>query len=320
MIRGIKLSTRVLGAAVGLQVVVMVTVCLLVLVEHRSSLSLRPFRWSSVTGGLAGLSAGFPLAMYMFIGWENGPALAEETRDPQRAVPRALGLSIAAATMLFLLFAYATLVGLGGSTSHLEPSSIPFLSVADTALGPVASLAWIVGIVSVLATLVAGTTSQARMLFDAGRENFLPRPLSRVHRHYRTPAVALTAIIVASLVLIGLWAVAHLIGTGTGSMNAVGLYAEFSTFGTILIFFVYGVTALSLPLLVWRAHRGYFSWWRHLLIPALALGALVVPFVELLSPGQPAPYDLFPVLAAGVALSALGLAWARRGTSPPAHH
>jgi hypothetical protein len=31
--------------------------------------------------GLAGLSAGFPLALFMFIGWENGPALAEEWRS-----------------------------------------------------------------------------------------------------------------------------------------------------------------------------------------------------------------------------------------------
>jgi amino acid transporter len=52
-----------------------------------------PFSWAHLTGGLAGLSAGFPLALFMFIGWENGPALAEESRDPRRTIPRALYLS-----------------------------------------------------------------------------------------------------------------------------------------------------------------------------------------------------------------------------------
>ena len=67
------------------------------LVDQRAHLSGIPFSWAHLTGGLAGLSAGFPLALYMFIGWENGPALAEECRDPRRTVPRALYISIAIA-------------------------------------------------------------------------------------------------------------------------------------------------------------------------------------------------------------------------------
>jgi amino acid transporter len=62
----------------------MVAVCVLVLVDQRAALSGIPFSWAHLTGGLAGLSAGFPLALFMFIGWENGPALAEESRNPRR--------------------------------------------------------------------------------------------------------------------------------------------------------------------------------------------------------------------------------------------
>jgi amino acid transporter len=74
--RGIKLSTNAVRAAVFIQVAIMVAICLLVLVDQRAVLSGVPFLWSHLTGGLAGLSAGFPLALFMFIGWENGPALA----------------------------------------------------------------------------------------------------------------------------------------------------------------------------------------------------------------------------------------------------
>ena len=73
------------------------------LVDRRAHLSGVPFSWAHLTGGLGGLSAGFPLALYMFIGWENGPALAEECRDPRRTVPRALYMSVAIGVALLAL-------------------------------------------------------------------------------------------------------------------------------------------------------------------------------------------------------------------------
>lgn len=139
-----------------------------------------PFSWAHLTGGLAGLSAGFPLALYMFIGWENGPALAEECRDPRRTVPRALYTSVAIGTALFVFFAYATVTGFDYDVSSIGRSSVPFLTVADHYLGGAAILAWIAGIVSVLATVIAATNSQARMLFDGGRSGLLPAWLGRL--------------------------------------------------------------------------------------------------------------------------------------------
>ncbi len=296
MIRGVRLSTRIVGIAVGIQVLIMVAVCMITLVEQHRHLSLDPFRWSHLSGGLAGLSAGFPLALYMFIGWENGPALAEEARDPTRTVPRALFLSVGIAAFLFLLFAYSTIIGFHEDVSSTGRSSIPFLVIADRALGSVAFLAWIVGIVSVLATFLAGTTSQARMIFDGGREGFLPSRLGRVHARFQTPVAALATIVGTGIAIIVLWGIIHIIGVGTGSMNPVGLYAECSTFGTSIILIVYAATNLSLPVFMWRRHRARFSILRHVVVPALGTAALIVPFAELFAPGQPAPYDLFPYL------------------------
>jgi amino acid transporter len=127
------------------------------------------------------------LALYMFIGGENGPALAEECRDPERTVPRALYRSIAIGTALFVLFAYATVTGFYYDVSSIGRTSVPFLTIADHGLGEVAVLAWIAGIVSVLAALVAGYSSQARMLFDGGRTGLLPAPLGRLREQTNTP-------------------------------------------------------------------------------------------------------------------------------------
>jgi len=303
-VRGVRLSTIVVGVAVLVQVAIMVVVCVVVLFDKRAQLSGAPFSWGHLTGGLAGLSAGFPLALYMFIGWENGPALAEECRDPKRTIPRALYISVAIGAALFVLFAYATVTGFGYDLSSLGRSSVPFLTVADRYLGRAAVTAWVAGIVSVLATLVSGTNSQARMLFDGGRRGLLPAWLGRVRSQVDTPVNALLLMAAVGLGIIGIWWLSHVVGGDRGSLNPVGLYAECSTMGTIVILFVYFLTSLSLPIFMWRRHRGSFSLLRHVAVPLLGSLTLIVPFVELCKPGQPSPYNDFPYIAVAIAAAA----------------
>jgi amino acid transporter len=306
--RGVKLSATAVGAAVLVQVAIMVAACLLVLVDQRAHLSGIPFSWAHLTGGLAGLSAGFPLALFMFIGWENGPALAEEARSPRRTIPRALYISVAIAAALLVFFGYATITGFRYDVSSIGRSSVPFLTMADHYLGAAAVLAWIAGIVSVLATLVAGADSQSRMLFDGGRTGLLPAKLGQVRPRSGTPVNALLFMAAAGLGIIGVWWVTRLITGDTGSMNPVGLYAECSTMATIVILFVYLLTMVSLPVFMWRRHRDSFSPIRHVVIPVLGSITLIVPFVELCQPGQPAPYNAFPFIALALVAAAAVIA------------
>jgi amino acid transporter len=180
--------------------------------------------------------------------------------------------------------------------------------VADHYLGGAAVLAWVAGIVSVLATLVAGSNSQARMLFDGGRSGLLPAWLGHVREPVDTPVNALLLMAGAGLGIIGVWWSSHLVGVNTGSMNPVGLYAECSTMGTIVILFVYFLTTLPLPNFMWRRHRHSFSPLRHVAIPVTGALTLVVPFVELCKPGQPAPYSEFPYIALAIVAAATVIA------------
>jgi amino acid transporter len=84
MIRGIAVSTKLAGLFFGFEMAVLVVVSVVVLIKNGGHLSLAPFEPSHITNGLTGLAAGFPLAIYLFIGWENSAALAEETGDPRR--------------------------------------------------------------------------------------------------------------------------------------------------------------------------------------------------------------------------------------------
>ncbi len=304
-LRGASPSTAVIAAALVLQVGIMVVTCLIVLVQEGAHLSAAPFSWSHVSGGLAGLAAGFPLALYMFIGWENGPALAEETREPQRTIPRALYISIAIATLLFVGFAYTTIVAYHYDTSSIGRASIPFLAMADHYLGSAAILAWVVGILSVLTTLVAALNAQARMLFDGGRSGLLPARLGTSRPPGETPVAALFAMTAVGLAVVVGWWLCHATGLLGGSSDPVSLYAEASTMGTILVLFVYVLTAVSLPVFIRRHHPDAFSPVRHVVMPLLGGLTLVVPFFALFHPGQPVPYSVFPYASVAVLIASI---------------
>jgi amino acid transporter len=285
-------------------VLIMIAVCVVVLVDQRSNLSSAPFSWSHLNNGLTGLSAGFPLALYMLIGWENAPALAEETRDPRHTIPRGLYIALSLATALFVLFAYTTITGFHYDTDSIGRASVPFLEMADHYLGDAAILAWLVGIASVFCTLVAAVNAQARMIFHGGRSGLLPSRLGKSRPPGKTPVNAVMAMAVVGLGIVVIWWLCHATGLLGGTADPVILYSECSTMGTILVLFVYVLTAASLPVYMWRRHRDSFSVVRHVAIPALGALILVIPFIELFNPGQPSPYSVFPYLSVATLLAA----------------
>ena len=94
MFRGVAVSTRLAGFFFGFEITVLLVVSIAALIKNGGHLSTVPFQPSHLLNHFSGLALGFPLAVYLFIGWENSAALAEETTNPRRNVPRAVFMSI----------------------------------------------------------------------------------------------------------------------------------------------------------------------------------------------------------------------------------
>ncbi|MBO0771673.1 MAG: APC family permease, partial [Actinobacteria bacterium] len=309
MARGVSLSTKVAGFFFAFEMLVLVVVSVAALIKNGGHLSLTPFEPSHISNGLSGLSAGFPLAVYIFIGWENSAALAEETDNPRRNVPRAVFASVAIMGISYVLFAYATVSGFGYNVSKLGAAQVPFISVADSVLGVLAFFAYLAGLTSTLGALIAGTNSQARLVFNAGREGLLPRWIGRVHSTRRTPVTALLVFVGISLVIIGGWALLHVAGGSTGAMDPIEYFFESSTMGTILVLVVYLLSNLALPFYYRKYRPAEFSVVKHAVLPGLGALAIVVPLYYLAKPGQPTPYNWFPYAALAVVVVAAAYAF-----------
>lgn len=303
MIRGVSVSTKVAGFFFAFEITVLIIVAVVAIIQNGGHLSLTPFEPSHITNGMSGLAAGFPLAIYLFIGWENSAALAEETNDPRKNVPKAVFTSVAIMSISYIVFAYATVTGFNYNVTKLGNASIPFITVANGTIGVLAFLAYLAGMTSTLGALVAGTNSQARLIFSAGREGLLPSIIGKVHQERRTPMNAILTFIGISVLLIGGWAIVHLLGSGT--MDPINFFAESSTMGTILVLIVYLLANLALPFYYKKYRPADFRIVRHGVLPILGALSIVVPLYYLAKPGQPTPYNWYPYIALAIVVLAV---------------
>ncbi|MGV9752615.1 amino acid permease [Nocardia farcinica] len=153
------------------------------------------------TFGWYGLLAAASLVFFAFIGFDVVATTAEETKNPQRNVPRGILGSLAVVTVLYV----AVSLVLTGMVSYTELSGEN--ATLATAFGlhgvtwaeKIIAVGALAGLTTVVMVLYLG---QTRVLFAMSRDGLLPRPLAHTGRH-GTP-VRLTIIVgVACAVLAG---------------------------------------------------------------------------------------------------------------------
>ena len=296
MVRGVHLSTRWAGGFFLLEMIVLVLVSVIILITHAGKLSFAPFNPGNITGGLAGIGLGFPIAVYMFIGWENSASLAEETANPRRNIPRAIYASILLMGLSYLLFAYATVVAFNYNVNALSTSAVPFIDAAKSISGFLALLAYIAGFTSTISCLIAASNAQSRLIFNAAREGLLPSWIAKVHATNRTPW---TSFLVYFIIGLG---IVYILGWTT---DPIVFFGQIGTLGTILVALTYLVSNIALPFFYRRYHPDQFSFVKHLILPVLGILAIGFPLWGLIQPGQPSPFNIYPWVALGIIVLAL---------------
>ena len=306
VIRGVGLSTFWSGVFFYFEAGLLILGSILMMAIHPHFLNLAPFRFSNLSGGLAGFGAGFPLAIYLFIGWENSASLAEETENPRLNIPRALITATLAIGVFYIFLAYATIVGFSMNQRVLGASQLPFIDGLRISAPSLLAVAYVAGITSILGSLIGLVNSQSRIIFNSGREGLLPAFLGKIHPQHQTPHSAMWAFLVITVALI--------LGFGLlGGVSPLNYFGFAGTLGTIPIILTYMVTNLALPVYVIRHHRSELDVLRHILLPAVGTLVMLLPLWGLVQPGQPWPFNVFPWIALGVlALSVVyGLVIAR---------
>jgi len=130
--------------------------------------------------------AGAALAFYAFIGFEDVVNVAEEVKNPERNVPRAIVIALGIAGVIYILVAWLSVQVLDPAT--LAASKAPLLDVVRRAqpnFPPV--IFTIIAAFAVLNTALLNFVTASRLIYGMSREGLLPAWFSKLHPERSTP-------------------------------------------------------------------------------------------------------------------------------------
>jgi len=145
---------------------------------------------SLISGGdFGGVLSGAALIFFAFIGFDEVISLSEETKNPERTVPRALILSLVVSTMLYTGVAISGVSILGADV--LGASTRPMADILEVGLGSAsADAVSLIALFSTASTVLLALTAASRIMFGMASNGHLPVPLAKV-RDGRVPQNAL---------------------------------------------------------------------------------------------------------------------------------
>ncbi|MEB8343061.1 amino acid permease [Streptomyces endophyticus] len=135
--------------------------------------------------GVMGIFTAAAVVFFAFIGFDVVATAAEETRNPQKDVPRGILGSLAICTVLYVGVA-AVVTGMQ-NYKELDPGAPlaeAFKSVGHPFWAGLISFGAVIGLTTVCMILLLG---QSRVFFAMSRDGLLPPVFSAVHPKFRTP-------------------------------------------------------------------------------------------------------------------------------------
>jgi APA family basic amino acid/polyamine antiporter len=137
------------------------------------------------------------LFYFAYIGFPRIATTAEEVKEPEKTIPRAILMALTISVLIYL-FTSITAVGLIGY-ERLGTSPTPIADAADTiGLKEIAEAGALMATFSVILTSVMG---QSRVLFAMARNEEIPDFLSRIHSRFDTPVFSILLSGVAMAIL-----------------------------------------------------------------------------------------------------------------------
>ena len=160
---------------------------------------------------MAGLMGTVMLAVFAFIGFESLANIAEEVRDPQRTLPRAIFLTLALSTLLYVLVVWVALVAV--PSEELAQSKAPLALVFERLTGASPRTMSLIAIVATLNGIIVQIIMASRVLYGLARQGELPAFFGAVNSATQTPINATavtTALVLVFAVLLPLHHLADL--------------------------------------------------------------------------------------------------------------
>jgi amino acid transporter len=279
-------------------------------------LSLSPFSEHYSIKGWGGIGYGMIFGFSGFAGFEAAAALGRETRNPRRAIPRAVMYSLIGAGLFYVYITYALSIGYGvksGATWAVDPT--PLNTIANKYAGStwaqtIDALVAISGFSGALGIVMLSS----RIFYDMGRGGIGVPWLVKLHERFNSPT-RLVLIICSVALVTGV-----VVGEATTPATIVGFIGSSTTLGLILVYFAIALAGLrNFNTRESRAGQNALVQASSIVLPIVAMGLLGFAFYSSVVPGPAFPYNLAPYMVVLFALIGLTIYWRahKRGVIDP---
>lgn len=185
-------------AKITSNIMVIIKIVILLIVISVGAFWVNPENWSPFApNGVSGVLKGISGVFFAYIGFDAISTTAEETKNPQRDLPRAMIYSLIITTVLYVAISLV----LTGMVSYKElgvgdPLAFVFSRLHLNFLSGFIAIGAIIAMASVLLVFQLG---QPRIWMSMSRDGLLPQKFATIHPRFRTPSFAtiITGIFVA---------------------------------------------------------------------------------------------------------------------------
>lgn len=155
-----------------------------------------PEMWTGIGSPVvaAGVLSASLLAFFAFIGFESLTNIAEEVERPERTLPRAIFLTLAISTLLYIAVVWVALLSV--PRADLARSAAPLSLVFERVTGASPLAISIVAIIATFNGIIAQMVMASRVIYGLADRGQLPSPFARVNRVTRTPLVATLFVVI----------------------------------------------------------------------------------------------------------------------------
>lgn len=317
--RSAELSAKVLGVLMVLEFAILLIFNIAVVgAKGFAAFPAESFTPHQAFSGTLGI--GLLFALTSFIGFESAAIYGEESKDPERTVPRAMYISVASISAFYVVTAWIIIGAAGGpgapAMAQSQLGDMVFTLAKDYGGEILYSATAVLLCTSVLASYLALHNAASRYLFALGREHMLPAVLGGYHQRHLSPHIGSLAITGITVLVLGFMA---LLGADPYTVIAAG----FVGLGTLGIIFVQAITAVAVLVFFWK--RPDRSLWRGIVAPAIGAFGLGAGFVlatlnySILTGSDSAWVNLVPLLLPLVAILGIILSLRQRRRNPAAY-
>ena len=179
--RGVKESRNASNVMVVLKLIAIVLV-IAVGAAYIDTKNYEPFMPEGFQGVMQGVSALF----FTYIGFDAVSTLAEESKNPQRDLPRGMFYSLLICTILYILITFV-LTGMVPYKSLAVGDPLAFV-LGERGIDWLEYIVSIVAVVAMASVLLVFQMGQPRIWLSMSRDGLLPPAFAKIHPKYSTPS------------------------------------------------------------------------------------------------------------------------------------